>query len=489
LWERGAAVVPGAFLAAEKGSELVEYFLTDDKEVDEMPTKDQIEIMEEDENTIKEVFEKKEIEEKEEIPAKNPIKSEEVEFHEREGLAEALSFGKESDVVFDKEFLENIEKHWLEKYGVGGKLHRSLRSGFKRMQPWMDLLKKHFSKTEHSFIVDEKVRTFDLSPEEAQQLEKNVYLAIPESHFQIESKSEKGAQGPYQFMGRTARKAKLKIGGGIDERYDPALSAEACAANLVYLYKQCGDWDLALSGYNGGFIWKYFSKERNIKERTYEGFIKFVQDEVNKKRELIKNSEEYVYKVNGGDTLSKIAKRFSLTVEEIKKKNNLKSDIIHRGQEIKIPLKDSNHRKEVFNFLVKKNGLIENLNYPAKFNAVYKIIESGAVDDLASAEGLEFKEIVVPSKIAKDYKVKTGDNFSRIGRKFGISVKSLMKMNKKTSPDINAGESIKVVKTKRINLSDLVKTKEELKILQRLNPAIRSVRSPLPKDYKIRTLS
>lgn len=486
----GAAVVPGTIVAVKKGAEMIEYFFNDDEKEEVLPTKDQIEIMEEDQDTIIEAIKIPETKEKtkkrkEEVP----IKSEDVKFHKREGLAEALSFGKDGDVVFDKEFMENIEKHWLKKYGLGGKLHRSLRIGVERMQPWMSLLEKHFSKLEHSFIVDDKVRRFSLNPEEVEALEKIVYLAIPESHFQIESKSEKGAQGPYQFMGRTARKAGLKMGGGIDERYDPELSAEACAANLVYLYKQCGDWDLALSGYNGGFIWKYFAQERSKEKRTYKGFIEFIQSEVNRKRELIKSSQEYVYRVRKRDSLSKIAKKFSLTVEGIKNENNLKSNVIHRGQKIKIPLKDINHRKKVFDFLVKRDGLIENLNYPAKFNAVYKVIRSGAVNDLIKSGDLDYKEGTVPEQVTKIHTVKTGDNFYRIGIKFGVSVKYLMKLNKKTNSDIKAGETLKVIKTKGINLLDLAKTKEELKILQKLNPAIRSAKSPLPKGYKIRIIS
>jgi peptidoglycan DL-endopeptidase LytF len=48
-----------------------------------------------------------------------------------------------------------------------------------------------------------------------------------------------------------------------------------------------------------------------------------------------------VYHVISGDTLSGIAKKFGLSVEDVKTTNNLGSDMIYVGQSLKIPLKSS----------------------------------------------------------------------------------------------------------------------------------------------------
>lgn len=51
------------------------------------------------------------------------------------------------------------------------------------------------------------------------------------------------------------------------------------------------------------------------------------------------NSSYAVYKVQEGATLSAIATAYGVTVNDIKKANNLKSDFLRIGQELKIPVK------------------------------------------------------------------------------------------------------------------------------------------------------
>ena len=53
-----------------------------------------------------------------------------------------------------------------------------------------------------------------------------------------------------------------------------------------------------------------------------------------------KRSKTIVYTVEGGDTLAKIAWRYSLKIATIKTTNNLTSDIIRPGQQLKIPPQD-----------------------------------------------------------------------------------------------------------------------------------------------------
>ena len=45
---------------------------------------------------------------------------------------------------------------------------------------------------------------------------------------------------------------------------------------------------------------------------------------------------DVVYTVKDGDNLTKIAKKYNVTVDYIKKKNNLKSDILKAGQKLKL---------------------------------------------------------------------------------------------------------------------------------------------------------
>jgi hypothetical protein len=294
-------------------------------------------------------------------------KQEERETEEKPiSLAELLSFGQDEDITLDKNFVEALENQWVKNYSEGGKNYNDLVQAYGKMQPWIRHLKKPFKDKE---------------------LPENIaYLAIPESSFRLKARSSAGAEGAYQFTRSTGIKFGLTINDEKDERLDPIKSAEACAEYIDYLHKKCGDLDLALSGYNGGFIWEYFKKVKTKKERNYMGFIAHIQDNINNYRKEIKENPEYIHVVKDNETLSKISGEFYISSYiTLAKYNNIENpDDIKKDDKIKIPLGDFEHRKKVFEYVAKTKGLIENLNYPAKFNAVEKIIENGELDEIAA---------------------------------------------------------------------------------------------------------
>ena len=99
---------------------------------------------------------------------------------------------------------------------------------------------------EYYFPIYEKVFHERGLPEEIK------YLSVVESALNPNAMSSYGAGGLWQFLWQYGKIYGLTINDSIDERRDPALSANAAASYLLDSYAMYNDWLLAIASYNSG---------------------------------------------------------------------------------------------------------------------------------------------------------------------------------------------------------------------------------------------
>ena len=111
---------------------------------------------------------------------------------------------------------------------------------------WQAKLKTMVTKSQHFFPLYESILAEYDMPLEIK------YLSIIESGLNPHARSRCGAVGPWQFMPATARIFDLKMDYNVDERKSLDKSTRAACTYLKQMYKQYGDWLVALAAYNCG---------------------------------------------------------------------------------------------------------------------------------------------------------------------------------------------------------------------------------------------
>ena len=142
--------------------------------------------------------------------------------------------------------------------------------------------------------------------------------------------------------------------------------------------------------------------------------------------------EGSVYKVKSGDTLYKIALEYNTTVDELKKLNGLTSNVLTIGQLLKVP-GSSLQTKE---YIVKKGDTLYSI--ASELNTT--------VDELKKANNLTSnmisigQKLIVPIELETIYTVKPGDNLYQIARKFNTTVDKLITLNNLKNTTLSVGQ-------------------------------------------------
>lgn len=157
--------------------------------------------------------------------------------------------------------------------------------------------------------------------------------------------------------------------------------------------------------------------------------------------DIVEKSDTSVYYVKKGDSLYGIAKSYGVSVEDIKKLNNLSNNNLSIGQELLIPGLSSENVPSIKVYTVVKG------------DSLYKIanLYGVSVDDLKSANKLSSsvlsigQQLVIPdSESSKTYVVKRGDTLYSIARDNNTTVDRLKILNGLSGNTLSVGQVLKL---------------------------------------------
>ena len=141
-----------------------------------------------------------------------------------------------------------------------------------------------------------------------------------------------------------------------------------------------------------------------------------------------------IYIVKKGDSLYKIAQENNTTVSEIIKSNDLTSTNLSIGQQIKIPVFDNNI------YTVKKGDSLYKI---AQENNT-TVSEIMKLNDLTSANLSIGQQIKIPVFDNNIYTVKKGDSLYKIAQENNTTISELMKINNLGTTVLAIGQLLKV---------------------------------------------
>ncbi len=152
-------------------------------------------------------------------------------------------------------------------------------------------------------------------------------------------------------------------------------------------------------------------------------------------------SMEGYYKVQSGDTLWGIARKFGVTVDELKSANNLKNNTLSIGELLYIPTLDK-ETEEGEIYIVQSGDTLYGI--ANKFNLT--------VDELKKLNNLVSNTLSIGQKLivsmpegkTTTYVVNKGDTLYGIANKFGVSVDSIKSLNNLTSNTLSIGQTLKI---------------------------------------------
>ncbi|UNF70680.1 LysM peptidoglycan-binding domain-containing protein [Bacillus subtilis] len=238
------------------------------------------------------------------------------------------------------------------------------------------------------------------------------------------------------------------------------LFAGAASAQSIKVKKGDTLWDLSRK--YDTTISKIKSENHLRSDIIYVGQTLSINGKSTSSKSSSSSSSSSTYKVKSGDSLWKISKKYGMTINELKKLNGLKSDLLRVGQVLKLKGSTSSSSSSsskvssssTSTYKVKSGDSLWKISkkYGMTINELKKL--NGLKSDLlrvgqvlklkGSTSSSSSSSSKVSSSSTSTYKVKSGDSLSKIASKYGTTVSKLKSLNGLKSDVIYVNQVLKV---------------------------------------------
>ncbi len=248
------------------------------------------------------------------------------------------------------------------------------------------------------------------------------YIALIESGFSSQAFSHASAVGYWQFIRGTGKQYKLTINQLIDERRDPVLSTQAAAEYFKDLYTRFNSWYLAMAAYNVG----EGRVDRAVKKYKTRDFWLLTKN----KHALPRETDDYIPKYIAAKLIAKNPDKYGF--EGVDYMPPIEFDHVTLNQPVNLRLmaEKMNLNYEDFKALNPKfKGEIAPLDSD---NILGLRIPPGSYDVAMNAakESITDKiEYVADQDEIQPYKIRKGDTFANLARRYKTTVAYLRDIN------------------------------------------------------------
>lgn len=283
------------------------------------------------------------------------------------------------------------------------------------------------------------------------------YLPVIESALNPVAVSRVGATGLWQFMLKTGKGYGLEINSLVDERRDPIKSSEAAARYLKDLYTIYQDWNLVIAAYNcgPGNVNKAIARSGGKRDyweiyfhlpRETRGYVpafiaaNYIMNYYADHNICPVRINDYValdtVHVNEEIHLQQISDILDIPLTELRRLNpQFKRDIIpgnYKSYALNLPT------KKMIAFIDQKDSIT---NYRRSEFLTHRLSTDRYISNNNNISTSSDGTYVY-------YKVRRGDNLSKIAQRNGVTVSQLKSWNNLKSSRITAGKRLIVNKRK-----------------------------------------